>query len=369
MSKHLGIYKRGEIYWITYMLRGHQCFESSHSRKLGDAESLLLKRKSEISYSGIVVSPSKVPHLADLLESYVAQIDNPNTRQRYLRSKKVLVEYFGNPRISTLNAFAIDRFKDARIHSGVTPAGTNRELALLRSALNFAVQRRLVAYSPFVGVKMLNEAKYRQIPRILSFNEESALLASCDLRLNTLVVTLLETGMRVGIEALRLKWENVDFVDSTVTIVLSKTLAGRRTIPVTSFCKATLLNWRTVTLGISDYVFFNPQRPDTYIRSVKTAWHNALRRSGLPSFPLYNTRHMYATRLAAAGVQDTVIDQLLGHSRRDVLRFYTVRVPEYLRDAVTKLELLRKTKTEGPPAGSDPRATLAQIAGGSTLVN
>ena len=114
MRRRPGIYKRGNVYWVTYMLRGHQCFESSHSRKICDAEALLLKRKSEISSGGIVVSPSKVPGLADLLESYIAQIENPNTRQRYLRSKKVLLEYFGDPRITDLNAFGIDRFKDIR---------------------------------------------------------------------------------------------------------------------------------------------------------------------------------------------------------------------------------------------------------------
>ena len=250
----------------------------------------------------------------------------------------------------------------------MTPAGTNRELALLRSALNLAVERRLIAYSPFAGVKLFKEEEYRQIPRILSFNEEIRLLECCDFRLYTLVVSLLETGMRVGIEALRLKWENVDFAESIITIALSKTLAGRRAIPLTSFCKAALLKWQTATKGISDYVFFNPQRPSTYIRSVKTAWHSALRRSRLPPFPLYNTRHTYATRLAAAGVQDTVIDQLLGHSRRDILRFYTVRVPEYLRDAVTRLEQLRTAKTGHSRADSRFPALPDHVVG-STLVH
>jgi integrase len=250
----------------------------------------------------------------------------------------------------------------------VTPAGTNRELALLRSALNFAVERRLIAYSPFAGVKMLNEAKYRKVPRALSFDEESKLLACCDFRLHTVVVTLLETGTRVGIEALQFKWSDIDFVDSTVTIVQSKATAGRRVIPLTTLCRAELLKWQAATSGISDYVFFNPQRPSTHIRSVKTAWHNALQRAGLAAFPIYNTRHTFATRLAGAGVSDTVIDQLLGHSPRGVLRFYTVRVPEYLRDAITRLEQLRATKTS-PHSDSSFPAFPAQPGRGPTVVH
>ena len=104
-------------------------------------------------------------------------------------------------------------------------------------------------------------------------------------------------------------------------MVQSKTTAGLRTIPMTAFVRTQLLNWRTATRGISDFVFFSPQRPTTHIGSVKTAWHNALRMAGLPQFPIYQCRHTFATRLAASGVSDTIIDQLLGHSRRDVLRY------------------------------------------------
>ncbi|MGH9499631.1 MAG: hypothetical protein ACRD3L_10870 [Terriglobales bacterium] len=57
-------------------------------------------------------------------------------------------------------------------------------------------------------------------------------------------------------------------------------------------------------------------------------------------------RHTFATRLAAAGVSDTIIDQFLGHSRRDVLRFYMARVPEYFRDAINLLDKFRSAKTE-----------------------
>jgi integrase len=152
--------------------------------------------------------------------------------------------------------------------------------------------------------------------------------------------------MRVGIEALRLKWSEIDFKESTITVAQSKTAAGLRTLPMTEFARSQLLKWRDATSGISEYVFFNPRRPDTHILSVKTAWHTALRLAGLPRFAIYQCRHSYATRLAAAGVADTLIDQLLGHSRRDVLRFYTVRVPEYLRDAIVRLDRLRISKTE-----------------------
>ena len=197
----------------------------------------------------------------------------------------------------------------------------NRDLALPRAAFNFAVERRMLVHNPLDGVKLFNEAKHRKPPRTISFPEEQRILMCCDARLHTIVITLLDTGMRVGIEGLRLRWSDIDFEESTITVTQSKTAAGLRVLPMTSFVRSELQEWGSVTKGVSEYVFFNPQLPSTHIRSVKTAWHNALRLAGLPRFTIYQCRHTFATRLAAVGVSDSIIDQLLGHSRRDVLRF------------------------------------------------
>ena len=139
-------------------------------------------------------------------------------------------------------------------------------------------------------------------------------------------------------------------------------------MPMTALVKSELQKWRIATKQVSDYVFFNPQRPNTHIRSVKTAWHNALKMARLPARALYLCRHTFATRLAASGVSDTIIDQLLGHSRRDVLRFYTARVPEYLRDAIGRLDKFRFSKTELPRV-SEIDAVEGHISERSTLIN
>jgi integrase len=53
-----------------------------------------------------------------------------------------------------------------------------------------------------------------------------------------------DTGMRVGIEALKLKWVDVDFEESIITVAQSKTTAGLRTLPMTPLVKSALLEWR-----------------------------------------------------------------------------------------------------------------------------
>jgi integrase len=137
-------------------------------------------------------------------------------------------------------AFTFDRFKESRIEEGVSPAGVNRDLALPRAAFNFAVERRMLVHNPLDGVKLFNEAKHRKPPRTISFPEEQRILMCCDARLRLIVTVLLYTGMRVGIEALRLKWSDVDFDESIITVAQSKTAAGLRALPMTAFVASEL---------------------------------------------------------------------------------------------------------------------------------
>jgi hypothetical protein len=72
--------------------------------------------------------------------------------------------------------------------------------------------------------------------------------------------------------------------------------------------------------------------------------------------------------LARSAATDTIMDQLLGHARRAVLRFYTARVPEYLREALNLLEKLRSTKTE-PFVGSKINVIEDRPARNQTVIN
>jgi hypothetical protein len=46
----------------------------------------------------------------------------------------------------------------------------------------------------------------------------------------------LGTGLRIGHEALSLTWADLDLVNETVVVRQTKTVAGRRTIPLSKFC-------------------------------------------------------------------------------------------------------------------------------------
>jgi integrase len=116
------------------------------------------------------------------------------------------------------------------------------------------------------------ERKHRRQAHILTFEEQARLTSVAPLHIKMLTILLTETGLRVGKEALALKWEDVDFLNDQIPVRRSKTAAGIRTDLLSEYCKRALLEWQgTLGPGFSEYVFPNCDKPTTHLRSVKKA--------------------------------------------------------------------------------------------------
>ena len=162
------------------------------------------------------------------------------------------------PLVTDISVSRIEAFKQKRITDGLGPAGCNRDLGLLRHVLNLAERQRLIARNPFSQVDMLDERKTRKQPHILTFEEQAKLLAVATPHLRCLIALLVDTGLRVNCEATKITWKDVDFEKSQIVIRESKTMAGRRVVPLSEFCKAELLRWRGLTgAPFSAFVFPN----------------------------------------------------------------------------------------------------------------
>jgi integrase len=328
------------------MVEGRQDCESTGTSNKRLAQKILDKRLAEIIEGRFRLPKSNPPRLKQFGEEFLDSIRHQNTRKRYASSTANLRAHFGDARLTEINAERIDEFKDSRLASKVRAATVNRDLAVLRRMLRIAERKRLITASPFREAEMLEERKERRQPHILTFKEEEKLLAVASDHIRVLAVLILDTGLRSGREALSLKWEDVDFEDEAIRIRQSKTLAGIRSVPMSSRCKAELLKWRT-RLGpeFSEYVFANPQWPETHLRDVRRAWPKALKTAGLEYFWLYDLRHTFASRLTAAGVSPLFVAQIMGHSSPSILQTYAKAIDEFRRSAIAKLESFRQAQS------------------------
>jgi integrase len=225
--------------------------------------------------------------------------------------------------------------------------------------LKLAERQRLIAHSPFNEVEFLEERKERRQPHILTYEEETRLMAVAGPMLRALTTLLVETGLRVGKEALPLKWKDVDFSSGTIYVRESKTMAGRRLLPLSDHCEAELLRWREVAgPAFSQFVFFHPSNPATHLLKLPKTWSRALRNAKIEYFPISNLRHTFASRLQEAGASPVTLAQILGHSSTGIIQTYAKVLDEFRRDAIRKLEEYRQSKVA---VETTPTTTNARI--------
>jgi integrase len=177
---------------------------------------------------------------------------------------------------------------------------------------------------------------------------EARLLAVAKGYLRPLVLLLVDTGLRVGKEALPLKWEDLDFLNDVVHVRDSKTPAGKRSIPLTNRLKAELRRWRHLTgPDFSEYVFFYPLDPSKHLQKVPKTWKRALKDAGISFRHIYDLRATFSSRMNAAGVPEVFVEQLLGHTG-GLTQVYAKAIDEFRRDAIKKLEEFVRSRPSAP---------------------
>jgi integrase len=306
------------------------------------AQKLLDLRKGESLEGRLRLVKSNPPTLKAWSEQFLDSIQHANTKRTYKSCIHTLNESFGAARLSDIGPENIEQFKITRLRVGAGPAIINRNLAVLRRMLKLAARQRLIARTPFEEIEFLEERSSRRQPRILSFEEQIKLEAVAPPLLRSLIVVLTEAGLRVGREALRLRWDDVDLVDGLIHMRDSKTVAGRRIVPMSGHCRATLEEWkRTTGPAFSPFVFGNPNNPTIHLKAVRKTWMRALKLAKLPYFPIYNLRATFASRLSAAGVSDNTVAGMLGHSSTAIVGTYAKLVDDVRQQVIRKLEDFR----------------------------
>ena len=188
---------------------------------------------------------------------------------------------------------------------------------------------------------MLEERKQRRQAYILTPDEEKRLLEVSPKHLRVLIILIVNAGLRSGKEALSLKWKDVDFTNRTIQITQSKTVAGRRVVPMNDRCLSALKSWHD-RMGpvFAEFVFANPAKPDQPLKSVRGSWPTALKAAGLQFFWIYDLRHTFASRLSGTGASPLQIAHAIGHANVGIVTTYARPIDEFQRTAIARLDSL-----------------------------
>lgn len=340
-----------KAWWLSLVIDGKQHFESTGATNKRRAQEILDVRRAQVAQGRFDLLKKHGPRLKDWAEKYLATVQHPNTRRRYSVSKENLVAFFGEQtKLDHISANRVEEFKATRRAEKVKAATINRDLRFLAQILKQAERERYIARSPFdLGKFFLNESRERRKPHILSWEEQEKLLAVAPPRIRVLTVLGVETGIRTG-EMLRLKWQDINFLDESLRVEQSKTPSGIRTVPLSDLCITELLRWRNlVGPDYSEWVFPNFSNRRHRLQGGRKAWASTLKKAGLPYFPIYYLRHTFASRLTAAGVSPLTIAQMLGHSSTQIVPRYAQVLDQNRLDAMKKLEALKQSAVQDKP--------------------
>ncbi|HEY6242431.1 MAG TPA: site-specific integrase [Pyrinomonadaceae bacterium] len=254
---------------------------------------------------------------------------------------QTLKDHFGQRHLRSLTYGAIRDFRGVRLSVKTrhdqqrSITSVNRELALLRRMLNIAEDERWVIKTPFrKGLISIADEKKRE--RIITRDEEKALLAACDApkrgHLKPIIIAALDTGCRLG-ELLKLRWRDVDLDNGQITLIAFNTkTATARTVAITTRLKLELERLK------ADAPDDPRMRVFGIVSNVKSAFTGARNDAGLSDLRFHDLRHSAATRLVGAHIPLAEVGRILGHSQPSTTYRYVNADMETARRAAAALD-------------------------------
>lgn len=349
----MGIYKIKNIYYIDYYHDGQRVRKSIGPSKR-DAENALTAARADILRGQFKFKKDRKIRFDEFSEKYLEYSKaNKRSWSRDVTSLNNLLPFFGNMLLSKISPRNIEDYKNERLkhvkkklylekkeRSGkaqpikpkgekpklVKPATINRELALLKNMFTKAMAWKYIDENPAKkDVRMFQERQ--TVMRILEGEEIQRLIDSANGYLKTIVILALNTGMR-RTEILKLRWNDIDFIDRFIFVKETKSNVPRK-IPMNDLVYKTLKEKKQS----NEFVFYNPKTRNR-IKDIKTAFKTLCSQAEIKGIRFHDLRHTAATLMIMKGVDLVTVKEILGHASINTTMRYAHPTPENKRRAV-----------------------------------
>jgi integrase len=259
---------------------------------------------------------------------------------------KHLLPLYGALKVRGISKNHADTLVAKLVNLGLANKTINKILMVFKQVISFAEQEGLVLKNTLKGFPLLKVKPGRV--DMLSQNEVLQLLrANAFLSIYPLIVTALNTGMRIG-ELTGLCWDRVNFETETIEVsrslvrgILKETTKTNliRYIPMNQEVKSVLWNLLK-NQKCPRYVFTDekgkPYNPDHF---SGRHFRVALERSGVRIINFHILRHTYASHFMMNGGNIFDLQKLLGHTKVDMTMKYAHLSPQHLKNVVNTVRL------------------------------
>ena len=325
------ISRRGTSWQVQIRRKGHPIYRKTFKRKT-NAEKWAQQIEADIEAGRAIPLPTARRYtLKELIAAYRERgpLRGYSKREQAQREGKLAwwSKQLGRLYLADLTSPQIAEAKSRLANQEgpggkpVSPATQVRYLATLSHVLAYAVKELgWISVNPVKNVPRPREPRGRL--RFLSEDERDRLLDACeassDRRLYALVILALGTGARQG-ELLRLRWRDVDFINSRAVIEKSKN-DERRTLSLSAKPLAALRDLFRVRQIASDLVFVGRRGVAAF---PQEAWDAAVAAAKLEErFRFHDLRHTFASYLAMSGATLAELSEALGHKTLAMVKRY-----------------------------------------------
>ena len=226
--------------------------------------------------------------------------------------------------VDTLHTEQLRTFIASEHRRGLSPKSLQRRLSACRSFYRWLLRHGRIAANPAQPIRAPKAP--RKLPQVLDPDEAKALVevptdAPLGLRDRALLELFYSSGLRLS-ELCALKWHDLDLEDGLVTVI-GKGNKQRR-VPVGSFARAALKEWKADQRAQSDAFVFPGRKGPISARGVQARLRTLAQRQGLfKRVHPHLLRHSFASHVLESSGDLRGVQELLGHADISTTQIYT----------------------------------------------
>ena len=359
--------KSGKVnFWITYRIpRGKEGDRYLYDQRrelvgtsIQDARAGDGKRKGQKKENRIFdIKPESKMTFQELTNWYLS-LEKVKALRSYKTVEIQLGRFnseFGTTVVSNIKPVDLENFQMKRKREGLADATVDQQVGAARTVIHKAFDNDLVGgevLKVFKKVKKLLKGDSNARKRILSLDEFDRLYKALPLHAKWVLAIGFFTGMRRG-EILNLVWSKVSLAQRVIRLEATDTKdKDAREIPI---CDELYEILKSIPRAIhDDHVILFNGKP---ITKIKRALIRACRGAEITygrfvkdGFIFHDLRHSFNTYMRKAGVQESVIMEITGHSTRQMFDRYNTVDAADKKEAVERFAgfLRRETRNEQP---------------------
>ena len=339
----MGLYKRGQVWWVSFVYQGKHYRESTETTEKKLAHEVFYKLMGEISEGKLPgIFLNKAVTFEDLAKDFLTdyRINGRDTLKKAEKCVEYLKSSFGDMRAADITTDKVKTYIENRMDQGFAKASINRELAALKRMFHLATECTPPKVTLIPYIPMLKESNARK--GFFEYAEYLALKDALPGYLKPIVTFGYFSGWRIS-EILGLTWDRVDLKEGVVRLDPGETKneEGRTFYLTRELMEVMKALHRNRRLDCA-HVF---HREGKAIKGFRKAWIAACKKAGLKGRIFHDFRRTAVRDMVRSGISEKVVMTISGHKSRNVFERYNIVNDQDLREAAMKFQEYQDRKS------------------------